>query len=343
MKTKKIECLRLVQPGATLYTVSMSGKEVLNRLDVMRRADDRDAGIQRILKPSRCKRIGWFYSQRDAILPNNIIASAQPEEVRFEAAENDSNHGWLHISDNAKFMVIDGQHRGFGWRYAERDFPVQLTLLIGTDRRTQAKLFYTINREAKKINPSLAYDLLGIIKPGTEEEKLAGVISALNDDADSPLHGLVRMTDAPDGDTIITQANIISKLVQFRRTPPGRWFNAMDGIGEITVNENSLIRVLKEYFESVQELKPDDWGNRESILTKTLGFGALMKLLPDVLTESRVRFRKTDRMTFRKLLEPIRNFDFRSSDIASLGGEKGQQELRDRLADHIGLYEETVV
>ena len=189
----------------------------------------------------------------------------------------------------------------------------------------------------------LIWGIFQFVTSGGDDEKLSMIGRALQQDADSPFCGLIRMNDAASSVATLSLAHVVLKLRQFIATPAGAWFRAMDGFGNRAINTDVLVSVLKQYFRVIKELQLDDWGSSDSVLTKTLGFGALMKLMPDVVTESRARYRSVDENSFRPLMAPLNTFDFSSNEVGSLGGEKGQCELKERILDHLDLRQPVTI
>ena len=67
----------------------------------------------------------------------------------------------------------------------------------------------------------------------------------------------------------------------------------------------AILKVLKSYFQAISEAFPDLWADRDNPLSKTIGYGALMRLLEDAY---RVGARESDVSInfFRKLSETIK-------------------------------------
>lgn len=79
------------------------------------------------------------------IIPDNFELTADLSEVEVKPIE-----------------IIDGQHRVFAIDEIENfspDYQVPVVIFVGLSQSWQAYLFWVINVEPKRINPSLAYDL----------------------------------------------------------------------------------------------------------------------------------------------------------------------------------------
>ena len=159
-------------------------------------------GTQRELQQKRLTQIGAYIDRDDAAFPNAIILAAniRPKDGLIEedpgadealsespgasvdetdAAKdaNRKNRRWairedkdgrhtLHIPTNAKLAaVIDGQHRLWGFTYAEvlerLDMDLSCAIYMDLPKPFQAQLFATINSNQKRVDKSLTYELFG--------------------------------------------------------------------------------------------------------------------------------------------------------------------------------------
>ena len=328
---KKYRAIKVSQPGGDVYQVSIKGKELANKASVLSRAMDTE-GIQRIQVPSRVKRINKFYGSGDALLPNSIIGTISKDEVYYE-------DGYVYLSPDAKPEIIDGQHRlwGFHDKYNEAsiDFDVFFSFLIDADTRSKANLFYKINKEQTKINPSLAYDLLELIGDGTYDENVSEVAKKLNSDENSPFYGLIKLNDGKtDTKKTISLANIVSLIKQFLKTPLGRKGFIRD---EKRIHKDKLTILFKNHFSAVKHVFADTWEEENSILLKTLGVGAFTKLIDDILVEFVGEGRLPRVEEIAEILKPAKGFDFNDEQIRGLGGNQGQKVLAGMILEELEI------
>ena len=133
-------------------------------------------GSQRPQAERRLKEIGQFINSPSASFPNSIILAAnyredtgliEEEEARrwslSPIAENLT--GTLTVPTAAKLApIIDGQHRLFGYNYADRknlDMPLLCSVFFDLPKPYQAFLFATINANQRPVSKSLTYELFG--------------------------------------------------------------------------------------------------------------------------------------------------------------------------------------
>lgn len=323
--TKKTE-----QSGYIFYTFIMSGKELNSLSYVDHRSINNSEGIQRGLSLQRCNKIGEFIQKPGSIFANNVIINFN-KEIKFKPSDFDSSVGNLYIPKEKNIAwIIDGQHRLRGFDYSkDKDLKIIVTAFVNIPKPAQAELFRTINKEQKGINPSLSYDLIGLIKQKESdiEVRIYKIVQALYNDEDSPWKGQIKMLGVGQG--LITQANFFSKLKPLMR----RDFN--------NLNEKKVISILKNYFSAIKNVYADIWGSRKHILTKTLGFGAFMYLLPTILSYCNKEYKNFKVGNIEKILGKIKNeIDFSSRKYGSLGGEKGQRQLASLIEEKLGLSED---
>jgi DGQHR domain-containing protein len=324
---KKYRVIKAHQPGGTVYQIAILGKDLVSNAVVLKRGADSE-GIQRVRRSAWVRRISKFYASGDVLLPNNIIGNLKPEDVFIEG-----DHAYIRPSIIAE--IIDGQHRLWGFHSdfneADANFEIFFAFVIGADTPKKAKLFYKINKEQKKINPSLAFDLLSVINEGGLDQDVVDVVKWLNTESQSPFYGMIKMNETDEG--ILSLANMMTTVKDFLKTPLGRSF-----VRDEQVERDQLCILLRNYFLAVKELQPEEWGGEDSILTKTLGIGAFFQLMNDVLNEfiRKEGWRLPKVVELVEIMKPLEGFDFNSEDIRGLGGKKGQNVLADKLRDELG-------
>ena len=107
-----------------------------------------------------------------------------------------------------------------------------------------------------------------------------------------------------------------------------------------TVETDALIKLIETYFSLVKDLQHDAWADEEDkyILTKGLGFGSMIYLLPRIIYHTNMKYQRIDADTLRKTLEPLSTVDFLSEGpFAGMQGEKGMQQISEIVASELGL------
>jgi DNA phosphorothioation-associated DGQHR protein 1 len=180
----KRQGLIVSQPFGEFFVVAIPARVLLDVAYSDRLTADRQpngsyklGGSQRPVAERRLKEIGQFIDSPTASFPNTIILAAN---YRFDDGlieeEDDSKWklttdkngltGTLLIPTNAKLApIIDGQHRLFGFNYAEAkgalEMPLLCAIFFDLPKPYQAFLFATINANQRPVSKSLTYELFG--------------------------------------------------------------------------------------------------------------------------------------------------------------------------------------
>jgi len=292
-------------PAADLVTIC---KADVRRLEIPQDGKKADLfsymGIQRPLNQDRVNEIREYVRTIDACFPNTIIIAVPSENIRSEPA-----NGRLFIKrqQDAAF-IIDGQHRlaGFGAEELESSFELLVTIFVDLELEEQAYLYSTINSKQTRINPSLAQDLLDFSTVQTPEKVAHNIAKSSNSDPTSPWWRHIKMLGVNDEITegIITQHAFVTELLSLLY--PGRalqntvrstlkkhkndryYLRSMTEFDTsryplwefyVTGQDGQIKKIIDNYFQSVKITFPEDWANRDRILSKTTGYQALMSQL----------------------------------------------------------------
>jgi DGQHR domain-containing protein len=286
---------------------------------VSRRDDDKDAGYQRNLSKQRAADIAHYIDKEDGCIPNSILVSLE------EGATYDEKTQTLRIPDQPRAAwVIDGQHRMFGLRQAKTTYDLVITAFIGLDVAAQAKQFKIINSKQKGVPTSLLYDLLDLTKDGTYVQQRGHELAArLNEDPESPWYAQIDLTGSGDG--LITQTRVVT-AVENLISERGALFQ---------YSEEEQYGILKNYFTAVKTTFASDWGNKNSVLTKALGFSAWLIVLPQVFAICLQRFQNFTVKSIVMVLTPIKTYNFSAEHHKGWAGHPGENRLAGALADAI--------
>jgi DGQHR domain-containing protein len=316
----RVKAVQVEQNDKKFFLFKMKAGDLLHIGYFNPRELDRESGIQRPYKSSRSKEIAEYIEEEDSVLPNNIIVSLKQEFIHY------SNNGELIIQPERNVaFVIDGQHRLRAFNYtAKHDFELPVSGFVDLSLAEIAEIFVKINYYQKPVSKSLVYDLLGIspdIFPDYFEAH--EITKILNETIDSPWFGLIKMLGVGKG--IVTQATFISAM------------EANDILDKVLkdFDRKQKIAILSNYFTAVKAILPEQWGHRGSIISKSIGVHALMRVFPRVFTAIAIQANsfKTEQIT--EFISPIRDIPFSDKSITSLGGQRGVKTLALVMEDRI--------
>lgn len=212
------------------------------------------------------------------------------------------NDGMVEIELQEGCYIVDGQHRlkammdlydkvsgdifGSNTKILPflKNYKFNCSILLNFDLWEQAKVFADVNFTQKKVNKSLYYDIYGYIyeEHATNIKQNAvylshALVEHLNVSADSPLYQQIKMLG--NGKGTISQSFLVESLLTHIASPRGIWY--FDPFGE-NVNKAMLTFMKHEifaYLKSIQNVFSEIWKADKTIIRKTTGLGALIRLM----------------------------------------------------------------
>lgn len=311
MEKINVKAIRVKQNERYFFLFKMKAGDLLNIAYFNPREIDRESGIQRPYKVSRSREIADYIEEEDSTLPNNIIVSLNSKFIEY-------NNGGLEIlPEKDVAFVIDGQHRLRAFKYTDKQqFELPVSGFVDLSLAEIAEIFVKINYYQKPVSKSLVFDLLGISEEIFPEFVEAHkVTKILNETVGSPWFDSIKMLGVGKG--IITQASFITALESNK---------ILDKLlKDFTLEQK--VKILSNYFSAIKQLFPNKWGHRGSIIAKTLGFNAFVRLFPRVFNDvvENTKGFKIDDIT--RVIEPLKHLNFEAEEISSLGGIKGVKTL----------------
>jgi DGQHR domain-containing protein len=192
------------------YTLTMQSDVLGRTCFVTTRFDDPQEGFQRILDTNRAQQIADYIDVGFGTIPTSIVLSAQPgaelrdigrgKTIEFKAIKK-------------AFLVLDGQHRVFGFKLAKTALRVPVVIYNGLSRRDESRLFIDINTKQRPVPNELLLDIKKLAEYETDTEKLAGqVFDSFSNEPDSPLLGLMSPAERTTGNISRVKFNAVSSI-----------------------------------------------------------------------------------------------------------------------------------
>lgn len=334
MKRYEYDFIKVNQPIGTMYIFSADGKEIYSmaKADLLRYSSDKKdyIGIQRKLDVSRVKEITNFIDYPRATFPGSVVLSCSSEDVAIVNSKKLS----FRNSDDI-FKIIDGQHRLEGFRDSRCSFDIIVALYIDVNVSEEAEIFNIINSKQKSVNASFSYELEKYSTIKTPEKIVRNIAYIMTQNSDSPLYQKIKLTGykdeytAQDGtlslssfskpiiemiydtnnyyklrtellnyknkekevDDFPLKGTIDFKSVGLREGVFGRLYT-MD-------SEEIILKLLFNFFSCMKKVLVNSWENDKSILLKTAGYAALIKMF----SESIDKLWKDNLLTVNKMYE----------------------------------------
>lgn len=244
-------------------------------------------GFQRLLDKKRAQQIADYIDAGLGTIPTSIILSAQDEAelsivgrgktIQFKATPR-------------AFLILDGQHRVYGFALANSELRVPVVIYNGLSRRDESRLFIDINTKQKPVPNELLLDIRKLAEYQEDIETLLGkVFDLFNLEPDSPILGLMSATKK--------QSGRISRVTFNRALKPHvEVFNKADP-QDIYF---ALSAYLSAFVSGLESLKI------KGAITKPQVFRAAIMLFPEIGQRHVDKYGKNySSDNFYKIIEPV--------------------------------------
>ncbi|MDC0831782.1 DGQHR domain-containing protein [Geitlerinema sp. CS-897] len=161
----------ITQGKYRFYSLTMPSDVLAKVCYVTTREEDPQKGFQRVLDKKRAQEIAEYIDSGLGTIPNSIVLSAQPE-ANLRVIKN----GKI-LAFDAKpksFLVLDGQHRVFGFVLAKSQLRVPVIIYNGLTRQEESRLFIDINTKQRPVPNELLLDIKKLADYETDIEKQLG-------------------------------------------------------------------------------------------------------------------------------------------------------------------------
>jgi DGQHR domain-containing protein len=258
-------------------------------------------GYQRLPQESRVNELATDLRKGRVDLPTSILLN-----VRNRDARKALHDGVLDLrvvagaapkaAADAKFYVVDGQHRILALKKLIEDFDgerwskyeIPFTCMLGATEEEEMDQFYIVNSKAKSVRTDLAYELLhqraqdpqvmeSLVERGQDWQVHAqAIVKKLNED--SPVwRGRIRFAAMEKGDTIMPSASMVSSLKQILGSP---YFKVLA--------PDQQVKILDAYWRGIRNLLPEAFDEpSEFSLQKGVGVMVMHTVLMQVIEIAR--------------------------------------------------------
>jgi DGQHR domain-containing protein len=317
---EKVEGLRSKVPATrgragktTFYNFLISPHDLLRIAYISHMSktsnDDLDT-YQRMVKPTRLKSIGQYIDD-GGTFPTNIVVNFKIDKLNFDVTETfgDTATGILHLPGQyGSAWVIDGQHRLYGYAYANRraEEDRSVVSVLSYDNlsiREEIKLFVDINSQQVKVSRNLVNEIVSSLNINDRDPKkrldalCARVALKLDTYSSSPIKGRVltvaqdktdnrclTLTSLADG---LAENNLLGTLHK-----SGGSTNIIPGpLAELSADPEptmeKAVRALSRYFALFSDGLHAHWALGDAkggYLCTNLGLRALTLLLRKLIT-----------------------------------------------------------
>lgn len=277
MKELKIPAKRIIQNDTEMFMLSLNSDELADLCTYDSRSASNPDGIQRSLLTSRAKKIAEYVGEASNALISGMVVNFGPEVEILEDDDALITVLLLFPDSQGDYMkVIDGQHRLEGLKLNENvSLELPIIALNNVPKEYAAKVFADLNSNQKPVSTVHLLELgdqMNSLK--LVERNALAIVHDLNNDADSPLNGKVKIRD-DQNDRWVTNVQL-KRLIEPHISP--------EGILAAKSHETAT-EILKNYFNAVKETWIDIWeGDRNSyVLTWSIGFEIMLGIFGNIM------------------------------------------------------------
>ncbi|PQK71533.1 hypothetical protein CG428_18640 [Pantoea ananatis] len=277
----------ITQGRYKFYSLTIPSDVLGETCFVTSRFDDPVEGFQRRLDERRAQEIANYIDEGFGTIPNAVVLSAQPN------AELQVKKGGraLTIRLHPKaFLVLDGQHRVWGYRMAKSHLRVPVVIYTGLTKKEETRLFIDINTKQRPVPSELLLDIKQLADLESDTESLLrDLFNQFQSDGFSVLNGLLSPSERSKGKISRTTFNT-------------GFHNIVDILGNKDSNE--LYVIFNAYLSAFKDILTNIACENE--LTTPNIFKAIISFFPEAA--SRVKDRYNGEYTlenFIDILQPV--------------------------------------
>ncbi len=267
MKMKQISAKGfLLQEQPAIICATLPGRWLLEHTTPSWRYDDPEEGFQRMVNTKRAMEIALAVLDQHRTFPNAIVLATDTDAISVDA-------GVVKIPERVRFLVVDGQHRLWAQKHSEYEAPYACIVHAGLSLEGMANLFLEINDNQKRVPASLRWDLIRLIRPEDDQQRLAAaeMVFLLATEDDSPFYQRIDLT-GEQSEMQIKQASLAPEFstLMSSRSP----------LAKLSFMEQH--QVILQYSVAIQQIDADRWGKRDSPFFKARVLRSLFRLLADL-------------------------------------------------------------
>lgn len=282
--------LLLTQNKRRFYFSTIPVDDLFGNCFVARREEDPQEGFQRALSESRADDISKYLAAGNGSIPSNVVLSAQPE-ASLEYNTRSKTISFRRVE--RAFLVLDGQHRLWGYAKCRVKHRVPVAIYEGLTRAEEAKLFIDINTNQRGVPVALLLDIKQLAEMESEKESLLReFFNDLQEDSQSALRG--KLTPAK------SVPNRISR-VAFNRSLE----TALSSDVVRPLEKSDTYRLIRNYINAFDAELTD-----KSMLTRATYFEAIFGMFDEIVRETKTNHGNVKQTSLQDTVRGITKLDF---------------------------------
>lgn len=291
----------------------------------VRRMDDEEGAVQRVLNQSRIAGIKAF-ALSGGDFPASIVLNWMKDRLLID-------NGLIIIPNiNRAAQIIDGQHRVAGLKEAIVDRPALATQLLpvaiyqGLSTIDCANIFLSINTEQRPVPRSLVFDLYGIASEDLVDHaavRARDITMALNEEGQAYFN-LIKFPNTPrqrGGIALSTAVSAIKPLVDEK--------GILDQIGASSLEVQT--HIFQNYFNALANGYGERWQEKDNAFLYAAGFMGAIEFLQLKIIPYCVIQKSFKASTIAAALKIERTDLIKQDEVKGLGGKDAPRKVFDRM------------
>lgn len=291
----------------------------------VRRKDEEDGAVQRVLNTSRISGIKDF-ALRMGDFPASIV-------LNWIGGNMIELNGSVEIPDEPKIaQIIDGQHRVAGLKAAIDDNPsiadyqIPVAIYEGLDTAHSARIFISINTEQRPAPKSLVFDLYGVTASDLMDPaaiRASDIVAHLGADG-QPYFKWIKLPNQDrqrGGVALSTAVNAIKPLVDVK--------GLLEQIGATELEIQKAI--FSNFFGAIKKRYGDHWDDRGNAFIYASGFIGAIEFFRSHMFDYCKSQGSFEGATIADSIALEQASRILQEDVKGLGGTEAANKIRDRL------------
>lgn len=244
-EVESIGTVSLIRQGDhRFYSLTIPSDVLAETCFIISRDEDPKIGFQRALDTKRAQEIAAYIDSGLGTIPSAIVLSAQEAaELKYDSKKK----GITFRKDPKAFLILDGQHRVYGFSLAKTALRIPVVIYEGLSRRDETRLFIDINSKQKGVPPELLLDIKKLAEyESSTEDFLRQIYDLFIQDGTSTLYG--RLSPAKKAGGMISRSTFngaVKPLIKiFGGKDPGEIYEIFNGylsaIDECVLRKNNI-------------------------------------------------------------------------------------------------------
>lgn len=318
-KAVSYPCLMMMQNNHRFFLTSIPVSALFEYCFISNRTEDNIQGFQRQLSQSRATDIAKYLNKGAGSIPTNIVLSAQPaagltysstnKTIAFERIEK-------------AFLVLDGQHRLWGYEFCRnlysKDLRVPISIYEKLSRAEEAKLFIDINTKQVGVPAALLLDIQNLAQmEGNRDAILRELFDGIKKTSSLKISGLMSPAKSAKGK--------ISRVTFNRAIGQALDSSVLQGL-----DSKKRLTLLVNYFQAFENNLED-----VTLLTRSAFLEAIFDIFEQAVRQSLLSYKDAKALSIGKVIGPIAKYSYSPAALRSVGQVK--KEVRAALAGSVSI------